>query len=451
MASDVVVVGAGLAGLVAARRLLRAGRSVTVLEARERAGGRTFTRPFAGGVVDVGGTWIGPTQRRVLALAAELGVAVEAQRSAGKSLMQVGSQMRAYRGTIPALNFVALVELQRAISRIDRMARAVPVGAPHTAPKARVWDALTVGAYLDREVRTRGARDTMAGAVRAIFSSEPREVSLLYFLWYVRCAGGIMPLCEVEGGAQESRFVGGAQQLSDRLAAEVAENPGGAVRFGEPVVAIAQDERGVRVRTVGGEFEAGHAVLAVPPHLASRIAFEPEVPSVRDQLCQRLPIGASIKVVTAYSRPFWRAAGWSGEVVTGDGPVSLAFDVGGADDGPGVLMSFLLGDAARGMADRGPAAREAAVTQALAGFFGPEALSPTEVIEHDWMADPWARGCSVGIGTAGALTTCGTALREPIGRVHLAGTESATEWAGFMDGAVQSGQRAADEILARTG
>lgn len=450
MRSDTIVVGAGLAGLMAGRRLLRAGRSVRVIEARERAGGRTFTRPFAGGVVDVGGTWVGPTQKRVLALAAELGVALEAQRCEGKSLMEVGSRMRAYRGTIPALNFVSLIELQRAISKIDRMAREVPAGAPQTAPKARVWDALTVGAFLDAEIHTGGARDTMAGAVRAIFSSEPREVSLLYFLWYVRCAGGIMPLCEVAGGAQESRLVGGAQQLSDRLAVEIAENPDGSVLFGQPVVAIAQDERGVRVRTADESFEAAHLVLAVPPHLAARIAFEPGLPSVRDQLCQRLPIGASIKVITAYGRPFWREAGWSGEVVTGSGPVSLAFDVGGRDDeGPGLLMSFLLGDAARRMSDRGPVERAAAVTRALAGFFGPEAQSPLEVIEHDWMADPWARGCSVGIGTAGTLTTCGTALREPMGRIHLAGTETATEWAGFMDGALQSGERAAAEIVAR--
>jgi monoamine oxidase len=448
MTSDVIVVGAGLAGLQAARTLSRAGLAVTVVEARERAGGRTFTRPFAGGVVDVGGTWVGPTQTRVLALAAELGVGLEPQRSEGKSLMQVGDRMRAYRGTIPALNFVALIELQRAIHRIDRMARDVPAEAPHRAPDALRWDALTVGAFIDAEVRTRGARDTMAGAVRAIFSSEPREVSLLYFLWYVRCAGGIMPLCEVDGGAQESRLRGGAQQLSDRLAAELAERPGGRVRLGAPVLAISQDQHRVRAHLAGATLEAAHLVLAVPPHLCARIDFEPGVPSIRDQLCQRLPIGASIKVITAYERPFWRDAGYSGEVVTHAGPVSLTFDVGGPH-GPGLMMSFLLGDAARALCAAGPAARQAAVTQALAGFFGPRALEPTEVIEHDWMADPYARGCSVGIGAAGTLTTCGVALREPIGRVHLAGTETATQWAGFMDGALESGERAAAEILAR--
>ncbi|MCB9729948.1 MAG: FAD-dependent oxidoreductase [Deltaproteobacteria bacterium] len=441
--SDVVVVGAGLAGLMAARVLRRAGRSVQVVEARDRVGGRTFTRPFAGDVVDVGGTWVGPTQTRVLALAQELGIATDPQRAEGKSLMQVGERMRAYRGTIPALNVIALIELQRAIGRIDRMARQVPAHSPQSAPRARAWDSLTVGAYVDAEVRTRGARDTIAGAVRAIFSSEPREVSLLYFLWYVRCAGGIMPLCEVEGGAQERRLRGGAQQLSERLAEGLDER----LALGRPVRAISQDDAGVRVHTEAGTFEGRRLIVAVPPHLCARIDWQPAMPAVRDQLCQRMPIGASIKVITAYQRPFWRDAGYSGEAVCNRGPVSLVFDVGRAEGGPGLLMSFMLGDAARAMTDRGPAAREAAVVRALEGLFGPPAGAPEAVIEHDWMADPWARGCSVGIGTAGALTTCGDAVRAPVGRIHFAGTETATRWAGFMDGALESGERAAQEVL----
>jgi monoamine oxidase len=442
-ASDVIVVGAGLAGLYAARELAAHGKQVIVLEARARVGGRTLGHALQGDTIDLGAQWVGPTQRRVLALARELGVATFPQYHAGAKVLSLNGRRSTYRNTIPGLPLRSLLDLQLALTRIDWMARQVPLDRPALARRAAEWDRLTVADWFDRKVRQADARAVLTGAVRAVFAAEPGEISLLFFLFYVHSGGGMMSLVEIKRGAQQDRLLGGAQQLALGL----AEQLGDRVRLGRPVTAISHDARGVAITAGGATFRAQAAIVAIPPALASQIRYSPALPTERYQLARAMPMGKVIKCVAAYERPFWRAAGYSGEALSDAGPAQLVFDDSPNDGQHGALVAFILGAAAREWSARGRAARSRAVCDQLAGLFGPQAAQPLAYVDQDWAAEPWSKGCYVGILPPGALTSYGAALREPIGPIHWAGTETAQLWNGYMDGAIESGERAAREVL----
>jgi len=445
-AVDVVIVGAGLAGLTAARALERAGRSCLVLEARDRVGGRTLSHRLpAGDIIDLGAQWIGPGQDRIAALVAELGLHPFAQHCAGKKVLALGDAVRTYDGDIPSLPILGLIALDRAIKRIERLAAEVPLDAPHLAREAAAWDAMTVETWKRENVSTDGARALLDVAVQSIFAAEPRELSLLHFLFYLHSGGGLMRLSTIRGGAQQTRLREGFQEVSVRLAAALGDR----VARSAPVQRVAQDDDGVTVRHARGEARARFAVVAVPPALAGRIDYDPPLPAARDQLTQRMPMGSVIKCVAVYSAPFWRARGYSGEAVLDRGPVRIAFDDSPEDGGHGALVGFVLADAARRIGAASAAERRREVLAALARCFGDEAARPVDYVEKDWSEEPWTRGCYAGLMPPGALTSYGAALRAPVGRIHWAGTETAVRWNGYMDGAIESGERAAREIVAR--
>jgi monoamine oxidase len=443
--ADVVVVGAGLAGLRAARALRAGGASVVVVEARDRVGGRTESREVGDAMLDVGGQWMGPTQDRLATLVRELGCATFPTFHAGKKVLDVGGDLATYQSSIPAVSLLKLAELQISQWRIDALTHRVPLDAPHTARRAAQWDVTTVEQWRRRALLSADTRKMFDVAVRVIFGAEPSELSLLHFLFYLHSGGSFRNLVEIEGGAQHTRFVDGAQSISIRMAAALD----GAVQLGQPVRSIAQAADGVKVSGEKGTFDARYAVVAIPPALAARIAFEPGLPANRDQLLQRYPMGSTVKVLVGYDAPFWREQGFSGEVVCCDGPLSLVFDNTSHDGATPCLMSFLCARDARRWTPLPAGDRKAIVLAELARYFGKRALSPVHYIEQNWSAEPWSGGCPVGVVGAGVLTSFGESLREPVGRIHWAGTETATVWNGYMDGALESGERAAREVLAR--
>lgn len=443
---DVVIVGAGLAGLTAARAVARTGFSVAVLEARERVGGRTLSQSLGGEVIDLGGQWVGPSQRHVLRLADELGLKRFAQHHHGTKVLDVRGALRTYRGQVPSLPLLSLLDLQRVIWKLDGLAKRVPLERPDAAPRAAEWDALTLEAWKQRHVPTWGARAALDIAARAVFAAEPSEVSFLHFLFYVHSNNGLMPLTTIEGGAQAERFTGGAQSLSLRIASEL----GASVHLSTPVRAVLQDEGGVTVSAEDGRtWRARYAVVAVPPALAERIDFGTALSAGRRRAHADIPMGSVIKVVATYERAFWREAGFSGEAVSDTGPVRLCFDDCGPDGHHPALVGFFLGETARAWTGRPAAERQRAALESFARFFGPQALRPTAVADLDWISEPWSKGCYVGLPRPGVLSTIGDALRAPSGRVHWAGTETAVEGCGYLDGAVESGERAATELAAR--
>jgi monoamine oxidase len=442
---DVAIVGAGFAGLAAAAALRAAGARVTVLEARDRVGGRVWTQEVGGGRFDLGGQWIGPGQERLAALAARLGVATFPTFANGAKILDDGRTVSRYQGTIPSLGPLELAELHVALRRIDRMTARVSARDPAATRHAARLDAMTVADHA-RRIRSPRVRALLETALGTIFGVESSEMSMLWFLAYLRAGGGLMKLCEIEGGAQERRFVGGAQTVADRWAAELD-----VVATGAPVRRIAQ--RGgtapggeVVVSTGRGDVAARRAIVAVPPPLAARIELDPAAPGRRDQLIQRQAMGAIVKLVITYERPFWRERGLSGEVVAlGGGPASLAFDNCSHDLRHPALLAFVQAEPARRWS--GSSGEVPAVLSQLARWFGEEARRPAAVATVDWTSEPWSRGCPVAVAAPRALTSTATTLREPVGRVHFAGTETASEWTGYIEGALESGERAAREVL----
>jgi monoamine oxidase len=442
--TEVVVVGAGLAGLTAARRLVEAGRDVVVLEARDRVGGRTLNHTFADGtVVEVGGQWIGPTQRRMERLVRELGLATFPTYNEGEHVLQFGSSRARYRGTIPPISPVVIADMGQAQARFDRMAARVPLEAPWTAPHAEAWDTQTFETWIRRNAVTAKARALLRLYSAAVFAAEPGDFSLLHALFYTHSGGGVDMLAGTHGGAQQDRIVGGSQLVASGLAAQLGER----VHVRAPVRRI--QERGDRLYVLSEAklVVANHAIVAIPPTLAARIVYDPPLPAFRDQLLQRLPAGSVIKCNVVYDTPFWRDDGLTGQTTRDRGPVKVTFDNSPPSGTPGIMLAFLEGEAARKLGRVAPEERRDAVVRSLGELFGPKARAPVDYVELDWSAEEWTRGCYGAHFPTGVWTQYGRALREPVGRIHWAGAELATVWAGYMDGAVQSGERAAAEVL----
>ncbi len=440
---DVVVVGAGLAGLRAAELLAREGRSVRVLEARDRVGGRLLSEKIGKATFDLGGQWIGAGQHRVAALAAELGLQTFATFHEGRKVLVLGDDVRTYSGTIPRLDPLSLLEMQLTLTRIDRMRRRISLRRPDESQGARALDSQTLASWTRDNVRSPAVRALVTAAVRVVFGVDPRELSLLTFLFYVQGGGGLMPLIEIERGAQETRFRGGAQSL----AIGIARRLGDVVQTAAPVRAIEVTHDGVDVHHDGGVVRARRVVVAVPPALARRICFTPSLPIARRRVLDHSPTGATTKHILLYDRAFWRDAGMSGEAVCDDGPFSVAFDNTSHDGAQPSLLAFSVGQPARDLATFPEDERKRRVREQLARCFGPRALSPTKHVEKDWAREAWSRGCPVGLAVTGTLSEHGAGLRAPAGPIHWAGTETAHEHHGFMEGALESAERVAREVL----
>jgi len=446
--ADVVVAGAGLAGLAAAQTLAGAGVDVVVLEARNRVGGRTYTKPASDGTpLDLGAQWIGPTQHRLAALAESAGVTTFRMYDTGNNLQFQNGQRTIYSGAIPIDDPLVAMETVETMLDLNLMANEVPLDAPWEAAKAEEWDTHTVATWMENNVSSQGVRKLLALVIQAVFSAEPRDISLLHVLFYIHSAGSLNQLISVTGGAQESRFHGGAQQISIKVADALGER----VILNAPVHTISQDDAGVRVESDALTVKAQRAIVAIPPTLAGRIRYRPILPALRDQLTQRMPMGTVIKVHCLYETPFWREEGLSGQVTSDTGLVRISFDNSPESGSPGVLLAFIEGDEGRRWGRRSADERRTAVLQCLAGYFGEKAGRPSEYVEQNWAEEEYSRGCYGGYMPPGVWTNFGEALRTPIGRLHWAGTETATVWNGYMDGAVQSGERAAGEVLAALG
>ncbi|MDT5064689.1 MAG: monoamine oxidase [Mycobacterium sp.] len=438
--TDVVVVGAGFAGLSTARTLTKLGHDVVVLEGRDRVGGRSYTTTVAGVPVDLGATFVGPTQTEVLALAAELGCETVPTYNRGKNLIRWRRKVRAYRSTIPRLSMLELFDVSRMQWRFDRVARLVPVVDPWTPAIAPRVDNQSLERWLRSVHAGASARDLMAIVSRVTWGCEPSEVSLMHAVRYVKAAGGLGAMLDVEGGAQQDRFPAGTQQIALRMADELGDR----VTLGAVVERIERTAGGdVVVHSTAGATTARAVVVAIPPAHRAAIIFEPALPEGYSQLAGHWPQGNLSKAYAAYDTPFWRAGGCSGESLSDDGPVFITFDVSPSEDGPGILLGFT--DARTFDALPADQRRERALG-CFAALYGDTALEPIDYVDHRWGAEEFAPGGPTAAVPPGSWTKYGQWLRKPVDGIFWAGTETADQWTGFLDGAVRSGQRAAAEV-----
>lgn len=455
---DVVIVGAGLAGLTAARQIARSGRSVVVVEARGRVGGRNLVEPIGGGdAIEHGGQFFGTDATQSIQLAAEYGISTVPTYTSGDNIHLsegIRSRYPAGDGSNPLTGAppdAGAAEFAAALQQIDAFAREIPREAPWTHPRAAEWDGMTLESWRRENVRTPAGVAFFDTVMRTVRACEPRETSFLSFLTYCAAAGDegnpgtLSRVIAVKGGELELRFAGGSQPVSLAMARELGRR----VVLRSPVRRVVTERRGVTVVSDRSSWRARRAIVALAPALCGAIDFDPPLPYRRAQLHQRYPQGSIIKVQAVYDRPFWRDEGLSGQVVADTPPLQLTYDNSPGDGSPGILLGFIPGALAREWGSRPAAERRAAVLRNLAAYFGERAAAPRRYFEMDWPAEEWTRGCYSGYAPPGVLLEYGGALREPAGRIHWAGTETSAYFAGRMEGAVRSGRRAAEEVLER--
>jgi monoamine oxidase len=426
MSADVIVIGAGASGLKAATELVALRRSVIVLEAN-----------------DFGGQWVGKGHDVLLAEAKRFGIETYAQYEAGKTVMQLLGKVVQFTGNVPKMPILSLLELARIQKRWDGDGATVPAHAPWEAPKAALWDSMTLDSWIEKNVHTKTARAFARAVPRSAWATDADQISYLWFLDALRSNGGLEYFMAVKDGMLDAKFKGGMQQITQRM----ADALGDCLILGAPALRIAQNNEDVVVSTPKGDFAARFVIVTAPPAAAARIAYEPHLPSSRDALHQRMPAGAIVKIMIVYTTPFWREDGFSGQVATDDDTLGIVMD-DVRDDGAGVLLAFIDGPHAIELSAVGKDARREKVITSLVRFFGPKAKDFVAYDDNDWTQEPYAHGY-VSTMPPGTLTRYGRALREPCGRIHWAGSETSEEYAGCIEGAMRSGIRAAHEVARR--
>ena len=442
----VLVVGAGLAGLTAARNLSEAGCNVHVLEARPRVGGRVENGTLADGQwIELGGQWVGTGQAAMLALVEHLALDLIPTYNVGRTTVRLGgktSTMPPQLGALPRLKPFALVDLTRALAKFAEIARSTDVDEPWHTPGAAELDGQTLESWIRRTLLTSTGRAYFRIVAETAVAAGANELSLLHAAFFARSSDGLDTLIAVDGGAHQSRVLGGMSLVAERLAIGLD------IRLSTPVRGIRQTADRVVVTTRFGEqFDADRVVVAIPPAVAGRLDYDPVLPGWRDQLAARPPAGAAVKQFLVYPTPFWREDGLNGRALGDIPPVHATFDSTPVGYEHGILLGMSTGDGGRRGAAQSPAERRAAFEDSAAGYFGARARDSIEYVERDWLAEEFSRGTYGAQFAPGAWTAYGHALAEPVGRIHWAGTETSPVWNGHLEGAVRSGSRVANELL----
>jgi len=450
--TQVVVIGGGYSGLACAKALTASGKDVLLLEARNRVGGRCLNQslpaPWGHLNVEAGATYLAPTHARMRELAQELGLSLYPTYTTGKLVSHIRGRRSTYSGVIPTGNIFAAGEAGIALLKLDGLAKQIDPAAPWLHAKAAEYDSQTMQNWMDKNLISGDAKNLLRLAVLALISCEPREVSFLFMLLYIRNGESLTTLLGTTDGAQQDRVLGGSQ----RIALGMAANLGSRLLYNAPVRNISQTASGITVTGDGFSVNAQHAVMAMSPWMAGRLNYDGTLDGVmqqRLQLMQRMPMGSIWKTQCVYDKPFWRDDGLNGQVTSDAFITKATFDNTPHEAGaPGVLMGFIDGQDAVDACLLSQAERKAKVVEALTAYFGPKAASPIAYLESNWQAANFSAGGPTSYCGPGVLTALGPALRKPAGRLHWAGTETATEWLGYMEGAVRAGERAAREIIA---
>ena len=443
---DVVVVGAGPAGLMAARRLQAAGRSVAVLEARDRVGGRTWTEEVDGALLELGGQWVSPDQTELLGLLDELGKQTYPRYREGDGLYRTpdGQVLRCTGAGLP-VSEKTRGEMDRLVGLLDALVDEVGCTAPWAHPRARELDTVPFAHWLRQESADEEACQAIGLFVAGGMLTKPAHAfSTLQAVLMAASAGSFSHLTD-EDFILDRRVVGGMQSVSQAMAADLE------VHLSTPVRTLRRDEAGVTAVSDRVAVRARHAVVAVPPNLYTRIGFDPPLPRRQHQLHQHLSLGLVIKVQAVYETPFWREQGLSGTCFGATALVQEVYDNTAHDDPRGTLVGFVSDERADALYELPDAERRQAVLASVADYLGPRALEPLVYHESDWAGEEWTRGAYGASFDLGGLSRYGRDLATPVGRVHWACSDIATEGYQHVDGALRSGRAAAQAVLADAG
>jgi monoamine oxidase len=453
---DVAVVGAGLSGLTTARDLLHGGKSVVVLEARDRVGGKVYNHPLKnGGVTEVGAEFVGPTQDKVLQMISDLELQTFDTYTEGRNILWRNNTRFAYApdpqlGGVPPVGQASLVEVAGVQMQLNAWAAELNTSAPWAHPKAGELDSVTFQKFIDQKATLADTKFALTAASKAIFAAEPREISLLYVVAYIAAAGNetivgtLDRLIATQDGAQEKRVVGGTGLIPETLAKKIGTEH---IVLDAAVSAITKTYGGYQVVSRAGTVHAKKVVVAMAPPLLRQITFSPPLSGSRQHLNEEMKMSHIGKGIPIYSTPFWRNDNFSGQVISDSGSTIGTFDSTPEDTSFGAILGFILGDDMRALDKLTPAQCEEKLLADYKKYFGDKATDVTEFVLQRWDLEEWSRGGPVAIAPPNVLTKYGSALRSSVGGLHFAGTETSPYWTGYMDGAIRSGERVAKEIL----
>ena len=443
---DVVILGAGFAGLTAALQVQASGKSFLLIEARDRIGGRTFSKRYGKDLVmDEGGQWIGVGQTHLQALADRFGAETFKTYDQGLNVLDTQDRIHTYTGALPGfrqLEFTA-ADFAQVWYRLDRLAKQVPLENPWDAAKALDWDSITLGDWVRRNCVFAKIASLMKGALQMVFAGDLDQISLLYALFYIHSCGGLDSLTQVTGGAQERRFKHGTGDLAHRMAAGFADR----VVFSSPVRSVLQTGGKVEIKSDRIRVTASRVICALPPSTIKDVDFGSGVSAQRKTLMKLMPMGQTIKVKAVYEKPFWRETGFSGQAFASHLPITSTYDNSVDGNDRGVLLGFYVGPQASVAHGSSRDQRREEFLRYLGLYFGPAAMKPLLYHEQVWKDEDWSQGCYGASAPMGLWSQIGSSLRAASGLVHWAGTETAEVWSGYIEGAVRSGERAAQEVL----
>ncbi|PZX15954.1 monoamine oxidase [Palleronia aestuarii] len=443
-----LIIGAGFAGLSAAETLEKRGDgSFVVLEARDRVGGRTKRGMLGDLPVDLGGMWMAPSQTELARLAETRRVRTYPTYLDGKAIFQFGGRQRlGQREELgPLLGLRGGIGYLLARRHLGRLMEPLDCARPWAHPDAARLDATTVDSWIRENIGNRLLRSAFRTVTATLFCAEPSQISLLFFLHYLKSAGGLDVLISAdEGGAQNLLFHGGLHQLSRMMAADLGQR----VHLRSPIDAIEWGPGHVTARSGARSWTARNAIVTVPPTMLDTITFTPELPRAKMALHDRLVMGSALKFWVMYDRPFWREAGLNGTILSDEAPATPIMDVSPPGQKRGLLVGFFDGDEAIRHADMTRRERSRIVIDVLVAHLGEQARTPLAYLDQDWRAEEWSRGCYGAFAPPGVLSSYGAHLSAPVGPIHWAGTETSDVWTGYVEGAIRSGQRAAAEVAA---